>query len=139
MIANADMTIYNKYYDRVLEKDVYCRTFLYDINWQGSRAVTVSDKGLLSADLTEVLIDRNVTTNKIFMKPKEWAKSTQKDQYFTLNAGDVIVRGIVDFDLTGVKPNNLDGLKNTYDDVFTIISVVDLTDTSLPHWEVGAK
>jgi len=139
MITNADMTIYNKYYDRVLEKDVYCRTYLYGINWQGSRAVTVSDKGLLTADITEVLIDRDVTTDKIYLKPKAWARSDQKDQYFTLNAGDIIVKGIVDFDLTGVKPNNLDGLKNAYDDVFTIISVVDLTDASLPHWEIGAK
>jgi hypothetical protein len=139
MISNADMTIFNKYYDRNLGHDVYLRSYLYSINWQGSRAVTVNDKGLLTADFTEVFTYPDSAINKTYLKPKAWANSGEKELYFTFNAGDIIVKGITDFNLTGIKPYNLEGLKNAWDDVLTIVSVMDLTDTGLPHWEIGAK
>lgn len=136
MIINADITLYNKYYDRELGRDAYLRSYLYDVNWQGARAVTVGDKGILTADFTEVFIRRDVVTDKIYLKPKDWANQANKDHYFTLNAGDVIVKGIIDYEIATASTKEL---VNSYDDVLTIISVVDLTDTAIPHWEIGAK
>lgn len=137
MITNADITLYNKYYDRILGYDVYKRSHLYGVNWQGSRAVNVGDKGILTADFTEVFINKDtVIVDKTYLKPKVWAKSINKNDHFTLNAGDIIVKGIIDYEIAATSTKEL---INSYDDVLTILSVVDLSETSLPHWEIGAK
>lgn len=137
MITNADITLYNKYYDRILGYDVYKRSYLYGVNWQGARAVTVGDKGVLTADFTEIFINKDtVIVDKTYLKPKAWAKLNDKSDHFTLNAGDIIVKGIIDYE---IPTSSTKELINSYDDVLTILSVVDLSETSLPHWEIGAK
>jgi hypothetical protein len=136
MITNADITLYNKYYDRTLGHDAYLRSYIFNVNWQGARAVTVNDKGLITADFTEVFIYPPTWGDKNYMKPKEWAKSEEKELFFTLNAGDIIVKGIIDYAIAAASTKEL---INSFDDVLTIVSVVDLSETSLPHWEIGAK
>ncbi len=130
-----NVTLFNKYYDRENDTDVYLRSFLLSVDWQGARAVNVGDKGLTTADYTEIFIWPD-SCDKEFIKPKAFDQLEDKTNYFTLNAGDIVVKGIIDFDLTNT---NLKTLKNTYDDVLTITSVVDLIDSTMPHWEIGAK
>jgi hypothetical protein len=131
LFKNTDITIYNRYYDNNLGYDKYQRTVIEDVNWQGKRNATVSNNGLLLADSTIIFI------NKLdnYVSPKRFKKLSDIDRpnYFTFASdGDKIVKGEVDFEVTGVKPYRISDLEETYDDVIDIKSVADLPG----HWEV---
>ena len=130
LFKNADITLYNKYYD--LDSDIYKyqRTIIKGVNWQEKRNGTVSDKGLLLADSTLIFIDK--VDN--YISPKKFAKLSDEDRekYFTFAPGDKIVKGEVEFEITGVKPHRLADLENEFDNVIDIKSVNPLSD----HFEV---
>lgn len=120
------ITIYNRYYDFTSDTDKYQRTVIKGVNWQGKRNGTVSDKGLLLADSTLIFIDKLDD----YLSPKRFAKLSdlERPNYFTFSIGDKIVKGEVDFEITGVKPYRIADLESDYDDVIDIKSVNILTD-----------
>lgn len=120
------ITIYNKYYDVVDDVDKYQKTVIKGVNWQGKRNGTVSDKGLLLADSTLIFIDKLDN----YVSPKRFAKLSDLERlnYFTFSIGDKIVKGEVDFKVTGIKPYRLADLENEFDNVIDIKSVNILTD-----------
>lgn len=130
LIKNADITVYNKYYDAADDADKYQRTVIKGVNWQGKRNGTVSDKGLLLADSTLIFIDKLDN----YVSPKRFIKLTPEERlnYFTFAIGDKIVKGEVDFDVTGIKPFRLADLESEFDDVIDIKSVNSLST----HFEV---
>lgn len=130
LFKNADITIYNKYYDFVNDIDRYQRTVVKGVNWQGKRNGTVSDKGLMLADSSFIFIDKLDN----YISPKRFAKLTdvERTNYFTFAPGDKIVKGEVDFAVTGVKPYRLADLENEFDNVIDIKSVNELSG----HFEV---
>lgn len=133
LFRNTDITIYNKYYDSTSDIDRYQRTVVRGVNWQGKRNGTVTDKGLLLADSTLIFIDK--LSN--YVSPKRFAKLSddERQNYFTFGLGDKVVKGIVDFEITGVKPYRIADLENEFDDVVTILSIQELTG----HWEVECR
>ncbi len=130
LFKNADITIYNRYYDNSLGLDMYQRTVIEGVNWQNKRTGTVSDKGLLLADSTLVFVDKLDN----YISPKKFAKlePIEREKYFTLTIGDKIVKGEVDFEIIGIKNYSINDLNNEFDDVITINSVNSLSD----HFEV---
>lgn len=130
LFKNADITIYNKYYDFTSDVDKYQRTVIKGVNWQGKKHATVSDKGLLLADSTLIFIDKLDN----YVSPKRFVKLSDADRknYFTLAPGDKIVKGEVTFEITGIKPFRIADLESEFDDVIDIKSVNILTD----HLEV---
>ncbi|RXI55278.1 hypothetical protein DP122_05080 [Clostridium tetani] len=130
LFKNSDITIYNKFYDSTNDIDKYQRTVIKGVNWQSKRNGTVSDKGLLLADSTLIFIDKldNYVSPKRFLKLSD----SERPNYFTFTPGDKIVKGEVDFEVTGIKPYRLSDLENGFDDVIDIKSVNELAT----HWEV---
>lgn len=130
LFKNADITLYNKYYDLTSDTYKYQRTVIKDVNWQGKRNGTVSDKGLLLTDSTLIFIDRLDN----YISPKRFAKLSDEDikKYFTLSVGDKIVKGEVEFEITGIKPYRISDLEAEFDDVIDIKYVNPLSD----HFEV---
>ena len=130
LFKNADITIYNRYYANSLGADRYQRTVIKGVNWQGKRNGTVSDKGLLLADSTLIFIDKLDN----YVSTKRFAKLLDEDRknYFTFAPGDKIVKGEVEFEITGVSPCRLYDLENEFDDVIDIKSVNELSG----HFEV---
>lgn len=130
LFKNADITIYNRYYDNSLGADRYQRTVIKGVNWQGKRNGTVSDKGLLLADSTLIFVDKLDN----YVSPKRFAKLSDEDRikYFTFAIGDKIVKGEVDFEITGVRPYRIADLENEFDDVVDIKSVNPLSG----HFEI---
>ena len=116
-----NITIYNKYYDFTSDMDKYQRTVIKGVNWQGKKHATVSDKGLLLADSTLIFIDKLDN----YVSPKKFAKlsDSERVKYFTFAIGDKIVKGDIDFEITGLKPNRIADLESDYDDVIDIKSV----------------
>ncbi|WP_434305903.1 DUF6751 family protein [Clostridium botulinum] len=130
LFKNADITVYNKYYDFTSDTDKYQRTVIKGVNWESKRNGTVSDKGLLLADSTLIFIDKLDN----YVSPKRFAKLSNEERtnYFTFTPGDKIVKGEVDFEVTGIKPNRLSDLESEFDDVIDIKSVNPLSN----HFEV---
>ncbi|HIG0355972.1 TPA: DUF6751 family protein [Clostridium sporogenes] len=130
LFKNADITIYNKWYDSVNDMDKYQRTVIKGVNWQGKRNGTVSDKGLLLADSALIFIDKLDN----YISPKRFARLTPEERpnYFTFSVGDKIVKGEVDFEVTGISPYRISDLEKKFDDVIDIKSVSKLSS----HFEV---
>ena len=139
MVTNADITLYNKNSDRDAGINRYYRTVLKGVNWQDTTAVQPADKGIVSADVAEIYIPFAVETEKQFRKPKNFVQDAEKPGLFTIEAGDLVVRGVVEEDLTSAKDE--ERLKSGYDDVRTI-AVVETNDNGSPemqHWKVTAE
>lgn len=133
LFKNTDVTIYNKYYDLASDTYKYQRTVIREINWQGKRNATVTDKGLNRDDSILIFIDKIPG----YISPKRFAKLTDKERsnYFTFGLNDIIVKGVCDFDIKGIKPNSIADLERNYDDVVNVIGVQEWSN----HWEVECK
>lgn len=141
MITNSDLTIYNKYLNKETERTEYIRTYIYGVNFQVKNMVSIADKGLNSANVATVFIPMNADfSNKKYKKPKAFKNisSLSKDDFFTFEEGDIIVKGICDFELSS---KNLNELKNNFDDVYSLISIETNENGSehMHHWKIGAK
>ncbi|EJE7236762.1 hypothetical protein FC820_10555 [Clostridium sporogenes] len=130
LFKNANITIYNRYFDFTSDTDKYQRTVIKGVNWQSKRNGTVSDKVLLLADSTLIFIDK---FDK-YISPKRFARLTPEERpnYFTFSVGDKIVKGEVDFEVTGISPYRISDLEKNFDDVIDIKCVSKLSS----HFEV---
>jgi len=137
LFKNADITLYNKYYDKVNDVDRYQRTVVRGVNWQGKRNATVSDGSLNLDNSILIFVDITIVEGKQYISPKQFNKLTdeQRPNYFTFSIGDKIVKDEIDFEITGIKPNSIADLENNFDDVVTILGVTPWAG----HWEVEAK
>lgn len=136
MITNSNITIYNRYFNSTTRLDSYQRTILQGVFWDDKKAVNQIQSGLQDADEVLIIIPFSVNSDKQYISPKEFEKLEDRTGYFTLREGDRVVRGAIDFEITG-KVSDLD---KEYE-AFTITSV-DTKDFGSPHmrhWEVGAK
>ncbi len=125
------ITIYNRYYNNVTGMDMYQRTVIEGVNWQGETHATVSNNGLLLADSTLIFIDKLDN----YVSPRRFAKLSDAERvnHFTFGKGDMVVRGTTNFEITGLKGHMLKDLNENFDNVITIKAVDDLPS----HWEVS--
>lgn len=130
LFKNADITIYNRYYDLASDIYRYQRAVIKGVNWQGKRNGTVSDKGLLLADSTLIFVDKLDN----YVSPKRFAKMQpiEREKHFTFTIGDKIVKGEVNFEVIGLKPHSIADLENEFDYVITVKSASELSG----HFEV---
>lgn len=133
LFKNTDVTIYNKYYDLSFDIYKYQRTVIRDVNWQGKRNATVTDKGLNRDDSILIFIDKIPG----YISSKRFTRLTNEERtkYFTFGLNDIIVKGICDFDIKGINPNSIADLERNYDDVVNVIGVQEWSN----HWEVECK
>ena len=137
MRTNANATLYNKYTDPVTRSEKYQRVGIVGVAWENRKAANVrSMGGLAAADQARVFIPLARGTN--FLKPKAWQALTTKTGKWTLQVGDLIVKGLVSDEIqTGFTVTQL---KAKYDDVLVITSVdtMDAGSPGMQHWNIGA-
>lgn len=134
IFKNADITIYNKYYDKVTGYDKYQRTVIKGVNWQSKRNATLTlANGLFVQDSVLIFIDKL----EGYVSPRTFKLLSDIDRpnHFTYGIGDKIVKGEIDFTVAGVKPYSLADLEKGYDNVVTIMGVRELSG----HMEVESK
>lgn len=143
MITNSDITLYNKYFDNKDNTIKYKRSYLIGVNYKISDGASSlsTQKGPSNKNEIIIYIPFSVgVENKSYLKPKAYEKllDSEKDNYFTLNDGDIIVKGIIDFELTGDKGSNLKYLNEFYDDVSTVSNIItyDFGSEYMKHWKV---
>lgn len=119
MLANANITIYNR--KKINRSDVWLRTNLIGVNLHGEAELIVGDKNLKAADKYIIRIPDSVECDKTFVDNRTFkALSVEEtDNCYTVQKGDVIVKGIIDDDITSSSQ-----LQSKYD-VLTVLSVTD--------------
>ena len=137
------ITIFNKKYDPTKRDYDYFRTYLKGVNVEKNKAVNVIKSGIENASAATIYIpleDLN-SEDKEYISPKSYQLLENEDieNYFTLQPGDYIAVGIIDYEVDLEKENTLTKLKNNFDDVFEILIVDDKLKGGLPHWEVALK
>ena len=72
-----------------------------------------------------------------YISPKAFSRlgAEERENYFTLDIGDLIVKGDIDFEITGQKPFTIKNLEQNYDDVVCILAISKFSE----HFEVGCK
>ena len=134
LFPNTDITLFN----RVKGKNgyEYYKTYIKGVDWQNKVIVVntqAGDKGILKKDNTIIFIDNPAGTTKTFLKPKAFNRMENKSKYYTLLAGDKIVKGIVKNDIT--PDYSITNLENDYDDVITITNITECSE----HFEVEGE
>lgn len=126
MLTNADITLFNRYYDADSDEYKYARTFLRGVNWQDSQAIDISQSaGVKSTNHTRVFIPLKVDSEeKTYLKPKTFKRSDKVTNY-TLDNADIVVKGIVDFDMNDANSGGFKALMRDFDDVMKITKVAD--------------
>lgn len=134
MLTNTDITIFNSYVDED-DNIIYSPTVIRDVNWQSEEKVTVSDKGLISADEIKIYIPVTSLNGIEYVPRKAYNSLKDKTGYFTLKEGDKIVKGEYMGEISSIKDFN------KLDNVATIISVKDnrYGSLSMQHFEVGGE
>lgn len=119
MLANANITVYNR--KKVNRSDIWIRTNLIGVNCHGEAEVVVGDKDLKAADKYIIRIPNSVTCNKSYVDSRTFKNlSTEEpDNYYTFQKGDLIVKGLVEDDITSHSQ-----LSEKYD-VLTVLSVTE--------------
>lgn len=125
------ITLYNKYKDGTVEK--WQRTTLIGVYWNAVKGSVSRKTGTSSADSLQLIIPMMVLGYK---SPKEWAKLENKQGYWTLESGDMVVLGNITQEVTKTSAE----LKQSLDNCLTISSVDTRNiGAGMAHWEVGAK
>ena len=91
------VTVYNKYTDKETHKDSWYRTVIENCFYSHTQEeVTVGQSKIAS----DVSICR-IRVNDSFKDKRSWNElnSSEKEQFFTLATGDIIVAGEVDFEI----------------------------------------
>lgn len=135
MYTNANVTIYNKHFDKATRMDKYYRTVIEGVFWDDKKATNRLQSGLENADEVLLIIPFDYNSSKKYITPVEYKKMEDVTEYFTIQEGDRIVKGDIGFEIS--KPTDLD---REYE-AFTITSVdtKDFGSSHMRHWEVGAK
>lgn len=132
MLTNTDITVFNSYIDED-DNTLYSSVIINGVNWQSEEKVTVSDKGLISADEIKIYIPVTSLNGIEYVPRKAYNSLKDKTGYFTLKEGDKIVKGEYMGEISSIKDFN------KLDNVATIISVADnrYGSISMQHFEVG--
>lgn len=128
------VTVYNKHKDGGAEK--WQRTVISGVFWNSIKGAVVRRTGVSSSDSLQLIIPFAATASRRSYAPqKAWETLTDKSQAWTLQAGDIVIRGKV---IAEVARSSLELKK--YDDCLTITSI-DKKDFArdMAHWEVSAK
>lgn len=120
MTTNTDITIYHKHIDQTTRLDTYTRYVVYGALWEECKAVNLANNGLADADSLRVYI------------PYAHMNGAE------ISAGDVIVRGICEKDIS--TDYSLAKLQKEYKS--SLVTAVDKKDYGSPalwHYEIGGK
>lgn len=129
MYTNANITLYNKYYDTSTRLDKWKRTQLKGVFWNNTKAANVNKSGMESADSVNVLIPLSLSNG--FIEPKSFIGEVGT---WTLQPGDKICLGLIETDYT--KITDLEKEHSNVHDI-TKVDKKDFGSQYMRHWKVG--
>lgn len=130
MTTNADITVYNRYYDKFFKLYKYRRTVIKGVWWHSDNRVSIQSEGVQAADLYKVRIPVHADFDgAVYVPPWDY---TGAEGAWTLQADDYICRGALDVEIE--KPADLK--KQSGRQVFKVTSWADNRFGGLPHWRI---
>lgn len=139
LFYNDTVTLYNRWYDSVLDTENWIPTLLTNCNLIINKGANISKSGLEDADAASLRV-RDDCTTKEYLEPKAWAQLTalEKVNYYTFSSGeDFFVEG--DTTSTIITTDNFyQYMRKNKDNVFRVTNSDRYKDV-MPHFEVGGK
>lgn len=109
------------------------RHVINGVYWYGSKIINMQGNGFVNSDQVNIVIPKEKLNNYISKKQYLQLADDEKEEYFTIQKGDKVVKGEID-DIQSI--NDL----NKYDDVITIISYdINDVDSELNNILIGGK
>lgn len=135
MKTNTKITIFNRYI--INGSETYHKTTINRAVWENTRAANIIKSGMMTADSVTVFLPFSEGTN--YLKPTAWNKLDAKVGKWTLQPGDILVKGEI-ADTIG-SAFTITDLNGKYDDIvrITTVDTMDNGSESMKHWRVGAK
>ena len=137
MITNASVTIYNRYFISGDEAE-YLRSEILQVKWENRKQANIIQSGLMEADSVVIYIPIEQISS-YYVAPIAWRSLLIKTGFFTLQPGDIAVRGIVTDQITSVF--RIKNLREKYDDTIKITTVdrYDSGSPSMHHFMLGGS
>lgn len=131
-LCNDIITLYNAQFDPEEDLDIYQRTVIRGVHWYSEVSTNVDSSGLKAANKYTLRIPVDADFgDKVYIDPINYAGS-DAETFFTLRAGDIIIRG----ETLDEHPLPKD-LKKDYPECITVLGVTDMTSApNAPHWKV---
>lgn len=132
MFFNHSISIYNRYYDNVSGVDLYQKTKLHNVLWSSQEGYIRRNSSADSADKIIIYIPFNHEASRTYVNPVDWENLVDKENYYTINSGNIVVRDVDSPDITTIKD---------LESYFTITTVDfhDFGGNDMSNWEVMAK
>lgn len=130
-LCNDTITVFNARLDKGLDSTVYVPTVIKGVSWYGSMKSTVDANGLKAADQYTIRIPLTADAGgKAYAEPAAYMTADDAAGLFTLNEGDLIVKGAYNEKLT--LPTQIRALGCA-----TVLAVTDNRRApNAPHWKV---
>lgn len=132
-LCTDSITLYNARLDKEKDCTVYERTVISGVSWYGTVKSTVDRNGLTSANQFTIRIPIDADfSGKAYAEPESYTAAEDVSGLFTLNEGDLIVKGAVaDVNITPAA------LRKAHPDTITILGVTDNRRAPhAKHWRV---
>ena len=135
MITNADITLYNHYYDKSTRLDKWKKTVIRGVHFYVDHKVSVGDNGLNSADIYKIRIPVDADIQGEYLSEDEWiARGEHVMGRWTLQSDDIVVLGECDMNID--RPAQLKEAGRRY---CKVTSWSDNRFGGLPHWRIGGE
>ncbi len=134
MLTNADITIYNRKFDKKTGFDLWNRTVIRGVHVYVDHKVSVGDTGLNSANVFKIRIPDNVGNSDLYLPPEEYAALENPSGHWTIQNDDYIVIGVCDLEIE--RPAELQSIRPLH---CKVISWSDNRFGGLPHWRIGGE
>lgn len=135
MITNADITIYNRYYDKNTRLDKWHRTIIHGVHFYADHKVSVGDNGLNSADVYKIRIPVDADFLDEYVPEDDWtSRGCDILGKWTLRNDDIVVLGECYLNIE--RPAQLQEAGKRY---CKITSWSDNRFGGLPHWRIGGE
>ena len=132
--CNETVTVYNARVDPAQRMEIYIPTVLVGVSWHSETISAVVESGLKAANRFTLRIPEEVyASGKTFADPKDYRAAADVSGSWTLQKGDVILRGACTDTLTPAQLRERFGADN----VPTILGVTDNRHApNAKHWKV---
>ena len=133
MITNADITLYNHYYDKSTRLDKWKKTVIRGVHFYVDHKVVVGDNGVNSADVYKIRIPVDADMQGEYLSEDDWiARGENVMGRWTLQSDDIVVLGECDMNID--RPAQLKEAGRRY---CKVTSWSDNRFGGLPHWRIG--
>lgn len=140
MIANADITVFNKRYIPEERTEKFVGTVIKGVSWYSRKGTETGSKETAQSDTYTIRIPEDADTGgKEYVDQKEYAAMDKEKSsgYWTLQPGTLIVRGILDLE-TATETE----LREICSDVAFVTNFTDNRDRCskvMRHWRIGGE